>query len=106
MQDLENVSASCTILTNTGGCHAHVHWKLFDGIIVQRTAIILVLVESYMNCACNIFVSYRLFNSFYVRVFADFFRDVAINVNVNLFSNFIQSLTSCLLKLRRHKLFP
>ena len=83
MQDLENVSASCTILTNSGGCHAHVHWKLFDSIIVQRTAIILVLVASYMNCACNIFVSYRLFNSFYVRGFGDFFRDVAINVNVN-----------------------
>ena len=35
--------------------------KLFYGIIVQRIAIILVLIEHKMNCPSNTFVSYRLF---------------------------------------------
>ena len=63
-----------------------------------------------MNYASNVFVSYRLF-ILKIRVtsmplnltfeFLSLFCDVAINVNGNLlFSNFIQSLTSCLLKLK------
>ena len=54
--------------------------KLFYGIIVQRIAIIFVLIESKMNCPSNTFVSYRLFilyrNSvlkLYVRVLVTFF---------------------------------
>ena len=37
------------------------HFRVVNDIIIERIAIILVLVESYMNCAVNIFVSFRLF---------------------------------------------
>ena len=69
----------------------------------------MILVETKMNCANNVFVSYRLFILYLSCLYFTFefwslFRDVAFNVNGNLlFSNSKQKLRSLLLKLREQE---